>query len=177
MISVEGQVRLLLRAWPISDRVDRGEEILTTTLDLSPSGRRGLRLSLVASLLVGGLQARWRLRPPVWTWLNYAFQQTMPPRWQRWVRNDLLTRGWCRRMMAGASCCTWWPLGSQRSSCVSVIPLSLGDLMGMGISIASAGSLLGAVLAPSAWARKRRREILAEHGYDDCGPPDLATDQ
>jgi hypothetical protein len=32
MISAERHVRLLLRAWPRPDRIERGEEIVTTTL-------------------------------------------------------------------------------------------------------------------------------------------------
>jgi tetratricopeptide (TPR) repeat protein len=174
VISIEGQVRLLLRAWPKSDRVERGDEILTTTLDLSPPGRGRLRLALVASLVVGGLRARWRLRPPLWAWWNYAFHQTMrPSRSHRWMLDDLLTPGWCRRMMARNFAAWAVVLG------IATVVLGLGDsapslgnLLAAVIFSAGAGSFLGAVLAPSAWARERRTQILAQHGYDNRGQPD-----
>ena len=173
MISIDRQVRLLLRAWPRGDRVERGDEILTTTLDLLPPGHRRLPLALVASLLVGGLRARWRLRPPVWAWANYAFQQTMPSRWQRWMLDDLLTRGWCRRMVVRLF--ALWTVALWIATIVLHLgdpPPSLGDLLGLVMVSSVAGSLVGAVLAPSAWARERRTQILAEHGYDHRGQPD-----
>ncbi|HEV2758623.1 MAG TPA: tetratricopeptide repeat protein [Acidimicrobiales bacterium] len=169
-MALEGQVRLLLRAWPTSDRVERGEEILTTTLDLVSPGRRRLPPALVASLVVGGLRARWRLRPSIWAWANYAFDQELPSRWHRWMLDDLLTRGWCRRMMARLLVC----LGVIAWLLTVVVGLgdpapALGDLLAVVMINAVGGSVIGAVLARSAWARERWMTVLAEHGYDQCG--------
>ena len=64
MMSVEQQVRTLVRAWPIPDRTERGDEIVGTTLDLLPDGQSRLTMALAFNLVLGGLRARWRMRPP-----------------------------------------------------------------------------------------------------------------
>ncbi len=52
-MTLEGQVQTLVRAWPIPDRVERGEEIIATTLDLVPDGKSRLRLPWPSTLLSG----------------------------------------------------------------------------------------------------------------------------
>ena len=99
MRSVEQQVRRLVRAWPIPDRVERGDEIVGTTLDLVPEGRSRLPLALAINLIVGGLRARWRMRPPLWRWYSYRMGGRLPARWHRWMLNDLSGPGWRRRVV------------------------------------------------------------------------------
>ncbi|MCA1709163.1 MAG: DUF5313 family protein [Actinobacteria bacterium] len=102
MTSLERQSRLLLRAWPPPDRLERGDEILATTLDLVPPGRRRLPLALAASLVFGGLRARVRARPGIRDLHSYAMGYEgcqLPTRCHRWMLNDLLSGGWCRRMV------------------------------------------------------------------------------
>lgn len=99
MSTAERQARTLLRAWPIPDRVERGEEIVGTTLDLLPDNETRLPLGLAANLVMGGLRARWRMRPPPWRWLLYRMECRLSPRWQRWMLNDLSTPGWRRRIL------------------------------------------------------------------------------
>lgn len=105
MTPVEHQVRGLMRAWPIPDRVERENEIVTTTLELIPEGGSRLPPSLAVDLVVGGLRARWRMRPPPWRWINYRMGMIsisggrLPTRWHRWMINDLTGPGWRRRMV------------------------------------------------------------------------------
>ena len=99
MKPIEGQIQNLMRAWPISDRIERGDEIVGTTLDLLPDGSTHLPLLLAVNLIAGGLRARWRLRPPVWRWMYYRLGGKLPSRWHRWMMNDLYCPGWRRRMV------------------------------------------------------------------------------
>lgn len=64
-MSAERQIRILLRAWPLPDRSERGDEIVGTTLDLLPDGATRVPFLLALNLVVGGMNARWRRRPPV----------------------------------------------------------------------------------------------------------------
>ena len=98
-MSVERQVRTLVRAWPIPDRTERGDEIVGTTLDLVPDGQRRLTMAMALNLVLGGLRARWRMRPPLWRWLFYRVGGRLPSWWHRWMLNDLTGPGWRRRMI------------------------------------------------------------------------------
>lgn len=100
-MKVEGQVRALVRAWPAWDRRNRGEEILTTTLAVVDPARTNLPPGLVVNLLAGGLQARWRARPPVWRWWLFHLGFRLPMRWHPWMLDTLLRRGWRRRFTLG----------------------------------------------------------------------------
>lgn len=189
MTPVERQVERLLRAWPRPDRVERGEEILATTLDLVAPGRRRLPLALAASLVVGGLAARWRTRPPIWHWFRYARDGELPPRWHRWMLSDLLSPGWCRRMVARTlttmTAMTFIgmtvvmtvlqplpsPVGSRHWYPPSIwAAVSMWSLSLIGYSILGAAS--GAALTRSKWAGRQRARILADNGYDEFGQPD-----
>jgi Family of unknown function (DUF5313) len=99
MSPAERQARMFLRAWPIPDRSERGEEIVGTTLDLLPNSEARLPIGLAVNLVIGGLNARWRMRPPLWRWLHYRQGGRLSPRWQRWMLNDLGTPGWRRRIL------------------------------------------------------------------------------
>jgi hypothetical protein len=57
MSKIERRSRLLLRAYPASYRRDRGEEILGTLMDATPSRRQGALARDVRALVIGGLQA------------------------------------------------------------------------------------------------------------------------
>ena len=100
MTRVERQVCTLMRAWPIPDRIERGNEIASTTLDLVPSGRSRLPLALAINLVVGGFSARWRMRPPPWRWVWYRLGGRLPTQWHQWMLNDLSSRGYQRRFVA-----------------------------------------------------------------------------
>ena len=101
MTRTERQIRVLLHAWPASDRVERGDEVVGTSLDLVPEGRTWIPLSMAVNLLAGGLRARWRRRPPMWWWLYYRAGGRLPGKWRTWVFHDLTDRGWRRRIVAG----------------------------------------------------------------------------
>jgi len=107
-MSAEKQVRTLMRAWPLPDRTGRGEEIVSTALDLLPQGAARLPFLFAVNLVVGGLRARWRMRPPVWRWAYYRMGGRLPVRWHRWVLNDLTAPGWRRRMMTAQILLSGW---------------------------------------------------------------------
>jgi hypothetical protein len=69
-MNAERQIRILLWAWPIQDRPERADEIVGTTLDLLPDGATRLPFLLALDLVIGGMRARWRMRPPVRIWVR-----------------------------------------------------------------------------------------------------------
>lgn len=71
-MNAERQTHILLWAWPTQDRSERGDEIVGTTLDLLPDGATRLPFLLALNLVVGGMQARWRVRPPVQRWVRWT---------------------------------------------------------------------------------------------------------
>jgi hypothetical protein len=163
-VTLEGQVQTLVRAWPIPDRVERGEEIIATTLDLVPDGKSRLPFAMAVNLAFGGLRARWRTRPPVWRWLYYRLGGRLNARWHRWMLNDLSGPGWRRRMV-----------GSQVT--VLVIASLLGATVGQALvthsprfdpryllSLAIITMLVQAV-GSNFRARKLRDRQLGRHGY------------
>ena len=99
MTRTERQIRLLLRAWPMLDRQERGDEIVGTSLDLIPEGRDWIPMSMALNLIVGGLRARRRGRPPILRWLWYAAGGRLPARWRTWVFHDLTDLGWRGRIV------------------------------------------------------------------------------
>ncbi len=98
-MTVERQVHWLVRAWPYPDRMERGDEIVGTTLDLVPEGRTRVPLLTAFNLVIGGLTARRRARPPLWRWLLYVMGLRLPLRWHRWMLNNLLGPGWRFRLV------------------------------------------------------------------------------
>ena len=162
MTSVERQVRVLMRAWPIPDRVERGNEIVGTSLDLVPDGRRLLPLALATNLVIGGVRARWRMRPPPWRWIWYRFGGLLPVRWHRWMLNDL-GRGYRRRYATFMAALMLLTVAISNAVIQFDHP-SPGDLglfwLGPAIGAAS-----GAVTGSRRKARKERVKQLARYGY------------
>jgi hypothetical protein len=168
-MSVERQVRTLVRAWPIPDRTERGDEIVGATLDLLPDGQSRLPVALALNLVVGGLRARWRMRPPLWRWFLYRMGGRLPIRWQRWMLNDLTGPGWRRRMIQG-------------NFIVALISLSLTLIVVSGILLHPSPKLadssylydlqllgviiLGSTLSTAWRARKLRNRRLSQHFID-----------
>lgn len=167
-MTVERQVRWLVRAWPYPDRMERGDEIVGTTLDLMSEGRTTIPLAIVVSLLIGGLTARWRARPPIWRWFYYQMGGRLALRWHRWMINDLMAPGWRFRivrvrttMMLTAA---WLGVLSARASFHAPDNHSafsdpiMNPLYWL---------VLGAgIVLVSAWQAKRFRDrILVRHGY------------
>jgi len=99
MKSVERQVNRLVRSWPIPDRVERGDEIVGTTLDLVPDGATRIPVALALNLVMGGLSARWRMRPPLFRWLHYRMGGRLPSRWHR---------GWSTISLVPVGGGAWW---------------------------------------------------------------------
>jgi Family of unknown function (DUF5313) len=92
------QLHRLLRAYPVPWRQQRGAELIGTVLDLTPDDRR-LGWRLRADLVRGGWVTRLREHPPPLRWLAYRFGVRLPPRWQAWVRQDVLGRFFLVRLL------------------------------------------------------------------------------
>jgi len=107
MTRAERQIRLLLHAWPVADRLERGDEIVGTSLDLVPEGHAWIPLSMAMNLLTGGLIARWRGRPPIWLVGFYRLGGRLPAKWRTWVFHDLTNPGWRRRIVVGNLMTVW----------------------------------------------------------------------
>jgi len=162
MTSVERQVRVLMRAWPIPDRVERGNEIVGTSLDLVPDGRNWLPLALATNLVVGGIRARWRMRPPPWRWIVYRMGGRLSTRWHRWMLNDLKGPGWRRRMVVSRLLfslvfISTWAVVSGVTHRPGMNPLSF--VIGFGLAVIPA-AVIGAILAG-----KQRNRQLDRYGY------------
>lgn len=70
MTTLERRCRLLLRAYPAAYRQERGEEIIGTLLEATPSGRSRPLARDVRALAVGGLRARAALNRRLTTAAN-----------------------------------------------------------------------------------------------------------
>jgi len=164
-MSAEQQVRTLIRAWPRPDRLERGEEIVGTTLDLLPDGATHVPVLLALNLVIGGLKARWRIRPPLWRWAYYRMGGRLPTRWHRWMLNDLTSPGWRRRVVTGRA------VGILLGALLGVCALILRHPTGTSISWTSISWTLivpivsGGVLGTLTRSRKDRDRQLVKNGY------------
>jgi hypothetical protein len=154
MSSVERQVRVLMRSWPRPVRHERGEEIVGTTLDLVADEATHIPLLIAVNLVVGGLRARWRIRPPVWRWAYYRAGGRLSSRWHRWMLNDLLAPGWRRRVATGPFVGVLIGLIAAEMVTHQAIPVLL-------IVSACVGAAMGAL----AGSRMNRDRSLMRHGY------------
>jgi len=96
MTTVERQVRTLLRAWPIPDRIERGEEIVGTTLDLVPDGSSRVPFAQPHHGRPPGPDA---CQAPAMALVYYQLGGRLSARWHRWMVNDLNGPGWMRRLI------------------------------------------------------------------------------
>lgn len=168
MNRVEREIRWFVRAWPVPDRFDRGEEIVGTTLDLVPKECRWLPIGIALSLVTGGLKARWKTRPPLWRWALYRISGQLPLRWHRWMVNDLLGPGWRRRLVVArillALAVAY--LGTLAGQFVFLLTDSSKHSQFSFSPVAMIGFVtLGMGSATLVHARRFRKQILARHGY------------
>ncbi len=160
MTRVERQVRTLIRAWPIPDRLERGDEMVGTTLDLVPDGRNRLPLTLAINLVAGGLRARWRLRPLIWWWFYYRLGGRLPRQYHRWMLNDLSSPGWRRRIVIFRISTMYLVLGLLWVFFMSRLRYS-SPITPVAVAL---GSTIGTVMGRRRILRDRDRQ-LARHGY------------
>jgi len=161
-MSNERQVRTLMRAWPRPDRIERGDEIVGTTLDLLREGITHLPVHLAVNLVLGGLQARWRMRPPLWRWAWYRMGGRLPTRWHRWMLNDLTSPGWRRRMVMSRAIAVGF--GAIIGVSATQIVLHQTDGFTPTIFLVS-GMLIGGLLGAITRSRKDRDRQLVRNGY------------
>jgi hypothetical protein len=160
-MSAESQVRTLMRAWPVPDRTERGEEIVGTTLDLVPEGATRLPFRFAVNLIVGGLVVRWRMRPPVWRWAYYRMGGRLPARWHRWMLNDLTSLGWRRRMMTARIILS---LMAATLGVAFAQAVTHHQAVGLG-ALVIGSSLVGSTVASVLRSRADRNRKLVRHGY------------
>jgi tetratricopeptide (TPR) repeat protein len=142
-------------------------------------------MRLAASVVFGGLRARWRTHPPFQHWWVYAmYGAGLPPRWHRWMLDDLFSPGWSRRMygrMWASLATTFLALtfiwGSLLSAVgrppswrtgIADVPVALGAPL---VSLIG-GMITGSALSHSRWPRRRRVRTLADSGCDEEGRVD-----
>ena len=164
-MSNEHQVRTLMRAWPRPDRLERGDEIVGTTLDLVPSEATHLPAHMAVNLVVGGLQARWRMRPPLWRWAWYRMGGRLPTHWHRWMLNDLTAPGWRRRMVTSRAIGV--VVGAIIGTCAARIVLHQTDGLTPYVFLVAA-AIIGGLLGAITRSRKDRDRQLVRNGY--CWP-------
>jgi len=175
MTRSERQIRVLLHAWPVSDRVERGDEVVGTSLDLVPEGRTWIPLSMAVNLLAGGLRARWRRRPPMWWWLYYRAGGRLPVKWRAWVFHDLTDPGWLRRIVAGRlavmlvniaiSISILWPsIHASQINHPAVRPVWWDPFLGTAIVVATLVTGV-IVLVTCRTGTKIRDRQLGRHGF------------
>jgi hypothetical protein len=100
---LERRCRFLLRAWPWRDRWERGEELVGTMLDVSDENRTWPSPTMAADMVVAGIRARRRRRPPWTVRVQLTTRARIDHRWHEWMLDRLLAPGWRRRMaMANA---------------------------------------------------------------------------
>ncbi|MBG0827639.1 DUF5313 family protein [Planomonospora sp. ID67723] len=156
--------RLLLRvAYPPRFMQTRGEEFLSTLLDLAEPGRVRPNLRTTLDVLRAGMIWRLRERPPLWRWLCYRlFGKRLPLRYRWWVRDDVRGRFFLTRLLAA-----WATL--------IFLPFALVDSLGLmgepGSWWIKAGVLLGACLNAVVGRRRIRRDLLAKHYFTPNGTP------
>jgi hypothetical protein len=175
-MSAERQARTLIRAWPCPDRTERGDEIVGTTLDLLPDGATRLPVALAMNLLVGGLQTRWRMRPPVWRWAYYRLGGRLTNRWHQWVLNDLTSPGWRRRMVISQMFIVSILVVAGLTAAQAVSHQHILSTLGLVPVLAGGGA---GVLTRSSRDRERQ---LVRHGYawpssnDPPWPPPVSSE-
>ena len=98
MTPLERRCRFLLRAWPWRDRWERGEELLGTMLDVSGEDRSWPSPAMAADMIVGGIRARRRRRPPWPVRMQLTVGGRLDHRWHEWMLDRLLAPGWRRRL-------------------------------------------------------------------------------
>jgi hypothetical protein len=154
----ERRCRLLLRAYPPRYRRERGEELLGTLLDLAED-RRTPSMRDCVDVVRGGLVTRWRNRPPWESWYLYrAFDVPLPPRSRMWARDDIRGR--------------WYPLRRFLPRLpIWALVIVVAVYGGLSFRI---GSLLvaGVLVTEMVFIGRRRRTMLAKHGYRTDGMPD-----
>ncbi len=94
----ERWARRLLVAYPWRVRVEQGDEIVATVLDVLPPGAHRMPWRDQVDLVRGGLQARARRRMSPWAHLRYAVGLRVDDRWLPWVVDDLEAPGFRRRL-------------------------------------------------------------------------------
>jgi hypothetical protein len=96
--TLESRCRRLIRAYPPAYRQDRGDELITTLLDLAGPGQRRPGPRDTLDIVRGGLVTRCRQHPPVIRWLAYRLlDRALAPRWQAWAGQDLSGRWYLLR--------------------------------------------------------------------------------
>jgi hypothetical protein len=164
---LERRCRFLLRAWPWRDRWERGDELVGTMLDVSEGRRSWPSLLLVVDMVLGGIRARLRRRPPLLTRVSYL-QGKIPYRWHEWMLDRLLAPGWRRRYVLDRVLVVLWGwLGAW------VLLAAIDG--GHAIPFLVVGPIVAAV-SGSMGAEADRRRVLRRNGYSlEGSPPRLVS--
>lgn len=137
---------LALHAFPRRFRTARAEELRATAADAADAGL-GLDARALLDIVLAGWRERARTRPPLGAFLGYRFlDRRLPPRWHRWVIDDVT--GWI-----GFRAMLW------------MLPLLAPLWFATGSSTAALVFLALTPLGAASNGRTRRR-LLDRHGID-----------
>jgi len=88
--SFDRSVRFWLRAYPRRWRVARADEVVEVLADLAGPEARRVDGRTAIGLLVAGIAARWRMRPPVRVVARYRLRGLRPSAaYDAWLHDDL----------------------------------------------------------------------------------------
>ncbi|MFC7387049.1 hypothetical protein [Sphaerisporangium rhizosphaerae] len=127
MDAYERAARRLMLAYPPRFREYRGDELLSTLLDLAERGQTRPTLRDSLDVIRGGIALRLREHPRPGPWLRYVvLGQRLPFHYRWWARDDLLEGGrawratksairtllllWSPSLLPGLHPSTWWAL-------------------------------------------------------------------
>lgn len=155
----EDQARRLLETFPWRVRLERGDEIVATTLDSLPPGADRLPLATAFDLARGGFRIRRQNRPPLPTRISYRLGARIHPRWLRWVFDDLIDPGYVRRTRRQLAS-FWFAFG-------------IGMVAFLGSSALPTAVMVAAISLPMSVRRaaleRNRDRMLARHGLTPAG--------
>jgi hypothetical protein len=168
---LERRCRCLLRAWPWRDRAERGEELLGTMLDVTDDDRSWPSPVMAADMVVAGIRARRRRRPPWTVRVQLSTRARLDHRWHEWMLDRLLAPGWRRRIATAnarvATCILLVQVMIRLPYARPVPPLVVPVMVGM-VAFVSAGGFL--------FAGSDRARILRRNGYVlEGSPPRLVS--
>ncbi|MEV4750524.1 hypothetical protein AB0K21_29535 [Streptosporangium sp. NPDC049248] len=157
----ERRCRLLMRAYPPRFRQSRGDELLSTLLDLQEPSQTTPSLRESLDVIRGGLAVRLQDRPPFWRWLLYrTLFLRLPLKYRMWARDDIQGRFYIFRRYYG-------PLGTiaYAAGLFIVVFFDEEPFRALGITL---GLGLGYLIRSLGAQRIRRRE-LARYDLDSNG--------
>jgi hypothetical protein len=158
----ERRVRFLLRAFPRRYRAARTQEILSTLADVERPLTKRPSLGTAIDLVRAGWAERLRTRPPLHHWFSYRLTGQLPVEYRDWMLDDVFGG-------------LYWLRSSLFGSVLLSTSLLILSLFGPSDTpLLRTMFLIQVPLFTVVWClsyRKRRSDLLNNHGLDEFGDP------